>query len=287
MSYLRRFYEFLLTTFLKLDRVPIAVSPDERITRFIFSERHFNKAKGHVSYAAFMPSRRTRDISVYRTSNCREWKIWAIGDLFVARLRPDNVTLQARGDVSSRTIFQQRLSIAAKSSPHPRHAAVTDWPNEQPQQKIKAIVLAQNATLCLHPMFRLPLKFFVRRILILCLAIWGSANGPAARGVYGSDRVTRAKGSGAGPAENARRPQENPAPPIDLPRSMERKQKKELVKLKFESMKHAADELVTLSKSLQQEIQNSNQNVMSLKIVQDAEQIEKLARKIRNTAKGS
>lgn len=136
-------------------------------------------------------------------------------------------------------------------------------------------------------MFRLPLKLFVRRILILCLAIWGSANGPAARNVYGSDQVTRAKGSGAGPAGNARRPQENPAPPIDLPRSMERKQKKELVKLKFENMKHDADELVTLSKSLQQEIQNSNQNVMSLKIVQDAEQIEKLARKIRNTAKGS
>ncbi len=151
VSYLRRFCESLLITFLKLDRVPRIVSPEERMSRFIFSDRHFNKSTGRISCAAFMPSKKTRDLSVYRTSNCREWKIWAIGDLLVARVRRDNFNLGARGDVSSHIVLQQGLGLVAEPSPHPRHAIVTNWPNEKPQQKIKAMVLCQNATLCLHP----------------------------------------------------------------------------------------------------------------------------------------
>ena len=151
MSYLRRFLEFLLSIFLRLDRVPNAVSPDERTTRFIFAEKHFDVALGRVRPAAFLPSTKAGNISIYRTSRCGEWRIWTIGDLFVTRRRPDKVILRARGDVAVHIILHQGLNVAADPHPHPRHALVANWPDDKPQRKIRAMVLAERATLCLCP----------------------------------------------------------------------------------------------------------------------------------------
>jgi hypothetical protein len=64
------------------------------------------------------------------------------------------------------------------------------------------------------------------------------------------------------------------------------KQKQMLVKANFEKMKKDADDLAALAKSLQEEIEGSNQNVLSLRVVDKAEKIEKLAKKIRTAAKG-
>jgi hypothetical protein len=66
----------------------------------------------------------------------------------------------------------------------------------------------------------------------------------------------------------------------------ERKQKKELLKSNFEKMQQDARELVELAKSLEDDLNKSNENVLSLKIVDRADKIEKLARKIKNSAKG-
>ena len=151
MSYLLRFFEFLLSIFLRLDRVPDAVSPDERTTRYIFAEKHFDATLGTVRPAAFLPSTKTSNISVYRTSRCGEWRIWAIGDHFVTRRRPDKVTLRARGDVAAHIIRQQGLSVAADPHPHPRHAVVANWPDDKPQRKIRAMALAERAALCICP----------------------------------------------------------------------------------------------------------------------------------------
>jgi uncharacterized membrane protein YcaP (DUF421 family) len=63
------------------------------------------------------------------------------------------------------------------------------------------------------------------------------------------------------------------------------KQQRELMKSNFEKMKRDADELAELAKSLQQDLDKSNQNVLSLKVLDRAEKIEKLARKIKNEAK--
>ena len=51
-------------------------------------------------------------------------------------------------------------------------------------------------------------------------------------------------------------------------------------------MKQHAHDLAELAKSLQTEIDKSNENVLSLEIVKKAEQAEKLAKKIKNEAKG-
>ena len=58
------------------------------------------------------------------------------------------------------------------------------------------------------------------------------------------------------------------------------------VKSNFEKMKRDADELAALAKTLQEDLNKSNENVFSLRIVDRAEKIEKLAKKIRNEAKG-
>ena len=72
----------------------------------------------------------------------------------------------------------------------------------------------------------------------------------------------------------------------DFPPGMIKKQKKELLKQNFEKMKSEADELVELSKSLQSDLNKSNENVLSLKVVDQAEKIEKLAKRIKETARG-
>jgi len=64
------------------------------------------------------------------------------------------------------------------------------------------------------------------------------------------------------------------------------KQKRDLLKANFEKMKRDAGELADLAKALQEELNKSNENVLSLDIVDKADKIEKLARKIKGTARG-
>jgi hypothetical protein len=82
-------------------------------------------------------------------------------------------------------------------------------------------------------------------------------------------------------------PQEGPGPTESAPPvALSQKQKKDLLKDNFEKMKHDADELAELAKSLQEDLNKSNQNVFSLGVVDKADKIEKLAKKIKGTARG-
>ena len=160
MSYLRQFRKFLLAISSKLDKLPHSVSAQEQISRFIFNKRHMIPAKGEVKVAAFMPNSKTNDVSVYRIGNCSEKKIWVIADFFVERKRSDKRKLLGRGDLTSSVVFQQdlkiiadpsrRLKIILAPSRHPRHANVTNWPNDRPTQKLIAEKLALNAVLSLR-----------------------------------------------------------------------------------------------------------------------------------------
>jgi aconitase A len=63
------------------------------------------------------------------------------------------------------------------------------------------------------------------------------------------------------------------------------KQKRSLRKDRFNQMKEHADELAGLANSLHEDLENSNENVLSLDIIEKAKKIEKLAKKIREEAK--
>jgi hypothetical protein len=151
VRYLEQSWRFLRATFLLLDWAPRSVSPNERISRFIPDERWMNKIKGLVYSAAFMPSKKTRDISVYRTSGCSERRIWLIGLFFVERKRRDKKRILGRADVKSNLVFREGLKLRARLLPHPRHAELTDWPDDKAHQKDKVLALAQGATLGLRP----------------------------------------------------------------------------------------------------------------------------------------
>ena len=148
MLCLNRFSQFLLSTFLRLDRIAEAVSPGERISRYIFEKRHIKTGK--VSFGAFLPSR-AKELSVYRTDRCSERRIWLLGELFVERIRKGKLRILGRGDVSSGIVFEQGLRIVASKQPHPRHANVLGWPDDKPQQQMKAVVLAQKSCLFVRP----------------------------------------------------------------------------------------------------------------------------------------
>ena len=79
-------------------------------------------------------------------------------------------------------------------------------------------------------------------------------------------------------------PTESPSPE-HFPRTSQ-KQKQALLDYNFKKLKQHAQDLAELAKSLQTEIEKSNENVLSLEIVKKAEQAEKLAKKIKNEAKG-
>ncbi|MGO8818403.1 MAG: hypothetical protein ACLQVG_27485 [Terriglobia bacterium] len=88
-------------------------------------------------------------------------------------------------------------------------------------------------------------------------------------------------------AETLNATRENdPAPGVDLSRSMSFHQKQSIVQANFQKSKHDAAELASMAKALCEELDKPNADVLSLGIVSRMEKIEKLAKKIRDETKG-
>ena len=75
-------------------------------------------------------------------------------------------------------------------------------------------------------------------------------------------------------------------PPDVFPAKPGEKRKKALLDDNFKKLKEHAQDLAEIAKALQAEIEKSNENVLSLEILKKADEAEKLARKIKNEAKG-
>jgi len=123
-------------------------------------------------------------------------------------------------------------------------------------------------------------KVVLTTAALVLLGLMASSLGAAGQGygqIPGADR------------QNTRQdPRQNPFPQItprpDAPPNLKRKQA--LLDDNFKKMKKHSEDLAELAKSLQAEIAKSNENVLSLEIVKKAEQAEKLAKQIRDEAKG-
>jgi hypothetical protein len=111
---------------------------------------------------------------------------------------------------------------------------------------------------------------------------YGAAASPP-QATSGAPTKPAAASGDAGVTQAIQQDQSRPAPP--QPPSPE-KQRNDLLKANFEKMKHDAGELAELAKALQQELEKSNENILSLDIVEKAERIEKLAKRIKGTARG-
>jgi hypothetical protein len=74
-------------------------------------------------------------------------------------------------------------------------------------------------------------------------------------------------------------------PDLQIPERLRAKQQKDLRKYRFDKLKENASELAKLANSLHEELDKSNENILSLEIVDKAAKIEKLAKKIQDEAK--
>lgn len=118
----------------------------EPLARFIFSSSHFSRENNRVKHNAFMPAGDSKT-SVYRTESLDENQTWAIGE-DIAKARKQ--TLHGRGDIVATDVSKAGLRLVS-AEPPPHHANIEDWPAEKSAQKLKAIDLAEAATLVVNP----------------------------------------------------------------------------------------------------------------------------------------
>jgi hypothetical protein len=78
----------------------------------------------------------------------------------------------------------------------------------------------------------------------------------------------------------------DPAPGVDLSRSLSFHQKQSIMQANFLKSKNDAAELAAMAKELCKALDKPNADVLSLGIVSRMEKIEKLAKKIRDETKG-
>lgn len=127
--------------------LPEVIAEDEDLARFLTSSNQFNAAMAKP--AAFLPSPKGRETSVFRHGSEPRDALWAIGVEHVAQGR----TLHGAAIVKARDVRAVPLDVIAEEPP-PRHAAIRGWPwlSEDPelqkaQQKERAAVVASKATL--------------------------------------------------------------------------------------------------------------------------------------------
>ena len=132
------------------------VDPDERISRYLLRPKWFSLELNCVFAQALKPPHPTpeypnRQTSVYRTQALPEADIWRTGDQYVTELHPKRLPVLARADLPASHILSAGLQIVPHPNPHPRHADIEGWPNEDEQIEMKLAYLSSKATLIVRP----------------------------------------------------------------------------------------------------------------------------------------
>ncbi len=122
-------------------------SGGEKLTRFIFSKRHFSVEKKVVKYAAFMPPLYSEDLSVFRISSLSESEVWVIGRENVQGER----TLRARADLLAEVVYENHLTVIPDIIPHELHANITPFPADKIARDRIARKLALASQLVIMP----------------------------------------------------------------------------------------------------------------------------------------
>ena len=100
-------------------------SGGEKLTRFIFSRRHFSIEKEVVKYGAFMPPPDSADLSVFCISSVADSAGWKMGRDYV---QTEERRLKARADLSVAIVYENRLEVVPATKPHELHANITPFP---------------------------------------------------------------------------------------------------------------------------------------------------------------
>jgi hypothetical protein len=120
------------------------VSPSESVARFITQKSYYRPSNRTVRHNAFMPNR-DGETSVYRIIDLDDKEIFEIGHRFVAdeMKKP----LMGRADIMVSKILERDLRVEPDPKPHPRHANIVDWPEDESKHKLIALEIAAEAEL--------------------------------------------------------------------------------------------------------------------------------------------
>lgn len=118
-------------------------------------------------------------------------------------------------------------------------------------------------------------------LFLVLIAVFLAAPLPCAHGQIGNAPVPPGQG---GPM--------NPSPDPDArsnreQEKMEREMRKEANRQRQEKIKQDTDKLLKLATELKEYVDKSNQNILSLEVVNKAEEIEKLAHSVKDKMKNS
>jgi hypothetical protein len=114
-------------------------------------------------------------------------------------------------------------------------------------------------------------------ILLIAVVLFASLSAPAAQG---NPPVPPASSPTPYPIEDQPFPPDSPLP------SLSAQQKRALLKDRFEKTRLQTAELVKLAQALQKDLDKSTPDILSVHVVKKAEAIEKLAKKIKDEARG-
>ena len=111
------------TRILGVEGFAMKISPSETLTRFIRYGSHFSLVNMRVKYHAFIPPKKSADLSVFCISSLsnNEAKVWEIGAEYIHPLK-------ARADLPAGVVYDIRLKVVPDTQPHELHANITSFP---------------------------------------------------------------------------------------------------------------------------------------------------------------
>lgn len=120
------------------------VSPGETLARFIRYGSHFSDVTNRVRPDAFLPHKRSIDISVFRISELTEDEVWKIGQEYV---HTEERPVKARADLSAAVVYENSLEVVPDEPPQ-RHANIGSFPvdNGPTNRKARRSLAAKLAT---------------------------------------------------------------------------------------------------------------------------------------------
>ena len=127
------------------------VSPGETLTRFIRYNSHFSVVVNKVKPDAFLPHRKSTDVSVFRISGFNgrkelsENEIWGIGREYV---QTEERPVKARADLSAAVAYENNLEVVPDEPPQ-GHANIGSFPvdNGPTNRKARRSLAAKLANL--------------------------------------------------------------------------------------------------------------------------------------------
>lgn len=110
------------------------VLPGEKLTRFICYGSHFSVVANRIKPVAFLPHKKSVDISVFRISGLSDSEVWEIGREYV---QTEERPIKARADLSATVVYESNLEVILDEPP-PRHANIKPLPIEKSPTDRKA-----------------------------------------------------------------------------------------------------------------------------------------------------